>query len=287
MAVPEPPFDSAQSFCGNCGTAVRAGDRACPNCGMELDAPVSLTDSAQVPPVDYVPYCRSCGRPVPWAESHSCRKCGVAPLCSEHFDRATEMCSDCISAQAAAAQPDLGPAFDPGTPSSGPWAQARPAVACRNCRARIRQGVRYCPQCGSEQAAGPVTSASGEVEYMGFWVRFAAALIDAVITGAAAAIIDAVIGIPFLGSAISLVYYIVFTGLRGQTPGKMVMRIQVVDANGNIPSWTQVIMRELIGKLISGVVLLLGYFWVVWDARKRGWHDYIGGTFVVRKKRRD
>ena len=122
---------------------------------------------------------------------------------------------------------------------------------------------------------------------MGFWVRFAAALIDAVITGAAAAIIDAVIGIPFLGSAISLVYYILFTGLRGQTPGKMVMRIQVVDANGNIPSWTQVIMRELIGKLISGVVLLLGYFWVVWDARKRGWHDYIGGTFVVRKKRRD
>jgi uncharacterized RDD family membrane protein YckC len=108
-----------------------------------------------------------------------------------------------------------------------------------------------------------------------------------VITGAAAAIIGAVIGIPFLGSAISLVYYIVFTGLRGQTPGKMVMRIQVVDANGNIPSWTQVIMRELIGKLISGVVLLLGYFWVVWDARKRGWHDYIGGTFVVRKKRRD
>jgi uncharacterized RDD family membrane protein YckC len=120
---------------------------------------------------------------------------------------------------------------------------------------------------------------------MGFWVRFAAALIDAVITGIAAAIIGTAIGLPFLGSAISLLYYIIFTGLRGQTPGKMIMRIQVVNVDGNIPSWGQVIMREVIGKLISGIVLLLGYIWVAWDPRKRAWHDYIARTFVVRKER--
>ena len=280
MAVSEPPFDSAQSFCGNCGTAVRPGDSVCPNCGSELDVSVRPTDSTQVPPVDYVPYCRSCGTTVQWADSHSCQRCGVAPLCSEHFDNETGMCRECIAAQA-----NVGLALETGTPSSGPWAQARPAVACHNCGARLHQGVRYCPQCGSEQAVGLVASASGEVEYMGFWVRFAAALIDAVITGVVAAIIGAAIGIPFLGSAISLLYYILFTGLRGQTPGKMVMHIQVVDANGNIPSWGQVIMRELIGKLISGIVLLLGYFWVAWDPRKRGWHDYLGRTFVVRKDR--
>ncbi len=280
MADPEPPFNSAQSFCGNCGTAVRAGDRACPNCGTELGVPISPADSTPAPPLDYVPYCRSCGTTVPWAESNSCLRCGVAPLCSEHFDDATGMCSDCI-----AAQTNLGPALETDIPSSGPWAQARPSVACHNCGSRLRQGVRYCPQCGSEQAAGPVTSASGEVEYMGFWVRFVATVIDAVITGIVAAILGSAIGIPFLGSVISVFYYIIFTGLRGQTPGKMLMRIQVVDAEGNIPSWTQVIMRELIGKLISGVVLLLGYIWVAWDPRKRGWHDYIARTFVVRKER--
>ena len=280
MAVSEPPFDSAQSFCGNCGTAVRPGDSVCPNCSSELDVSVGPANSTQVPPVDYVPYCRSCGTTVQWADSHICQRCGVAPLCSEHFDNETGMCRECIAAQA-----NVGPALETGTPSSGPWAQARPAVACHNCGARLHQGVRYCPQCGSEQAVGLMASASGEVEYMGFWVRFAAALIDAVITGVVAAIIGAAIGIPFLGSAISLLYYILFTGLRGQTPGKMVMHIQVVDANGNIPSWGQVIMRELIGKLISGIALLLGYFWVAWDPRKRGWHDYLGRTFVVRKDR--
>ena len=301
MAVPEPPFDSAQSFCGNCGTAVRAGDRACPNCGMELDAPVSLTDSAQVPPVDYVPYCRSCGRPVPWAESHSCRKCGVAPLCSEHFDRATEMCSDCISAQAAAAQPDLGPAFDPGTPSSGPWAQARPAVACRNCRARIRQGVRYCPQCGSEQAVGLVASASGEVEYMGFWVRCAALFTDEVIILAVLYLIGMVVGPALIVGFVTYVtYFVGFTARRGQTPGKMLLRIQVVDADGQVPNLRRTWLREalrtvliaslLLGQTIHpafGIVFLVGivgYLWAAWDSRKRGWHDYIGGTFVVRKE---
>ena len=36
---------------------------------------------------------------------------------------------------------------------------------------------------------------------------------------------------------------------------------------------------------IAALALLIGYLWIIWDPRKRGWHDYIGGTFVVRRKR--
>lgn len=117
---------------------------------------------------------------------------------------------------------------------------------------------------------------------MGFWVRVLAAIIDAIITGVAAAILARFIPIPFFGSLVSVVYYVVLTAARGQTIGKMVLHIKVVDAEGNIPNLRSVLLREVLGKVISGLAFLLGYVWVAWDPRKRAWHDYIGGTYVVR-----
>lgn len=33
--------------------------------------------------------------------------------------------------------------------------------------------------------------------------------------------------------------------------------------------------------LVSGIVFCLGYFWIIWDDEKQGWHDKIAGTYVV------
>ena len=44
-------------------------------------------------------------------------------------------------------------------------------------------------------------------------------------------------------------------------------------------------MREVVGKFISGLVLNLGYLWVIWDGQKQGWHDKIADTYVVRVTR--
>ena len=284
MADSHPSFDSSQSFCGNCGTAVQASDQTCPNCALYLSAPDCLAGPSSSAPADYVPYCRNCGTPVRYEESHTCQRCGVAPLCSQHFDFGTGMCDECTTSQASVSHTAVGAGPDHRTAPIGPWAQGRPNVTCPNCGARIHQGVRHCPQCSFEQPIGLSIGSSGEIEYMGFWVRVAAFLIDSVITGIVAGIIGSSIGVPFLGSVVSILYYIIFTGIRGQTPGKMLLGIQVVDANGIIPSWKQIVMRELIGKIISAVIVLVGYLWVIWDPGKRGWHDHIGQTYVGRKK---
>ena len=300
MADPRPPFDSGQSFCGNCGTAVRAEDSTCENCGMNLAAAEDLSGGAQPPPHDYVPYCRSCGTRVPWAESHSCQRCGVAPLCSEHFDFESGMCGDCATAQAPAGRTDAGAGFDPGSPPSGPWAQARPSVPCSYCGARIRQGVRHCPQCGSEQAFDGSPGGTADVEYAGFWVRFGAFLIDWLITLAVGVLIG-LAGVPIVGPVFIISYFVGFTAKRGQTPGKQLLRIQVVDADGQVPRLQAVLLREalralmivfiLLGEAVNDLFVLVtlvgmvGYLWVAWDAHKRGWHDYLGRTFVVRKPR--
>ena len=108
-------------------------------------------------------------------------------------------------------------------------------------------------------------------------------MIDAIITGVGSTIIGAITGEPALGSLLSILYYVLLIGLKGQTLGKMALHIMVIDARGNAPGIWRAILREVIGKLVSTVVLLLGYLWIIWDREKRGWHDYIAGTWVVRK----
>ncbi len=84
---------------------------------------------------------------------------------------------------------------------------------------------------------------------------------------------------------LGVLYYVLLTTMRGQTLGKMALGIQVIDRRGNIPSLGTVLLREIVGKFLSGLVLYLGYVWAGWDREKRGWHDHIASTYVIRKQR--
>ena len=65
------------------------------------------------------------------------------------------------------------------------------------------------------------------------------------------------------------------------TPGKIVMRIRIVDAaTGGAPTVWQYVSRYA-GYLISGLILGVGYLWVLFDERRQAWHDKIAGTVVV------
>ena len=63
----------------------------------------------------------------------------------------------------------------------------------------------------------------------------------------------------------------------------MILGIQVIDVNRQKPTLKQIILREVIGKIIVFLVMFIGFIWVIWDPKKRGWHDYIGNTFVVKR----
>ena len=276
------------SFCGNCGAAVPAGSRACGACGQ----PVEDTGG---PPLDYIPYCRSCGVGVPWGMGHTCNRCGVAPLCELHFRADTGLCFDCAAVSSAAV----------AASTSG-------GLRCGGCGAPVAPHTEFCPNCGRPVALTPSTP-YGEVEYMGFWIRFAAYVIDWIAIYGLSVLIAALIGVPLIAGGaeptasddISVIldnfnyrflllfcgaftiYGILMTALRGQTLGKMLLRIQVVDAGGNVPQWPRAVARELLRGVISLALFPLGllYLWVALDPRRRGLHDYLGGSYVVRKQR--
>lgn len=153
---------------------------------------------------------------------------------------------------------------------------------CTNCGARIESGSYFCYSCG--HAAGNAAAVT-QAAYAGFWLRVAAWLIDIIITSVVHFLVSVTpVGfVALLFPEIYAVYGVLFIGLKGQTPGKRVLGIMVVNADGNVPGIGRAILREIIGKFVSAIALSLGYIWIGIDARKRGWHDYIGGTYVIRK----
>ena len=82
---------------------------------------------------------------------------------------------------------------------------------------------------------------------------------------------------------IAWAYFILPTGLKGQTPGKWVAGIIVVDEDGRVPGVAMAIPREMIGRVVSIAALGLGLAWIIPDKKRQGWHDKIAGTYVVRK----
>lgn len=86
---------------------------------------------------------------------------------------------------------------------------------------------------------------------------------------------------------ISGVYYVAFTALVGQTPGKMVMKMRVVDWDkGRIPSWMASFIRwgivAAVGAIpVFGLLIFVMYAWVLFDKRRQGLHDKAARTLVL------
>lgn len=165
------------------------------------------------------------------------------------------------------------------------------------------------PTPDGQQSVNPVSNqpAFSQAQYASFISRFLAVLIDGFII----VIISVIISIPFVilnialtiqfkeGAAlisimitsiqqfvnivIGVAYSVYFIGKRGQTPGKMILKLKVVNiGTPNPPGFIRAFLREIIGKPISAFFFLLGFFWAIWDSKKQTWHDKIAGTVVIK-----
>lgn len=136
--------------------------------------------------------------------------------------------------------------------------------------------------------------------YAGFWIRFAALLIDGILLFIIFFIGGRLFvkGIDYgngnivitegqwwwsVWGIVSFLYYPVTWAWLGETIGHRIlgMEIRRVD-DGQRPSAGQVIVRY-IGYLICYITIGIGFIIAGFDARKQGLHDKIGGTVVVRK----
>ena len=141
------------------------------------------------------------------------------------------------------------------------------------------------------------------MQYAGFWIRVAATFVDAIIQQIVGMLIGMVatmtlgpvqpdpnnmgpyimrtVILSFIGMVIGLAYETWFIGKYGATPGKMACKIRVVTAGGGAVSYGRAFGRYF-AKLLSGLILGVGYIMAAFDEERRALHDRICETRVIK-----
>jgi uncharacterized RDD family membrane protein YckC len=194
---------------------------------------------------------------------------------------------------------------------------------CSRCGQRVAEGTRYCQICGQEVGSpgtpqvNPVSApVSTPVRYGGFWVRFAAFLIDGVILSIPfffvaiglglrlgrigllarrdrfgppdmAILGPVIVGFLFAFAIFIVVRWLYFAGMessaRQATFGKAAMSLYVTDLKGQPLTFGRATGR-FFAKLVSGLIPLgIGYIMAGFTEKKQALHDMIAGTVVLRK----
>lgn len=173
-------------------------------------------------------------------------------------------------------------------------------MKCPGCQKEMVADRRFCPWC---EAYVPNPSIGTKA---GIGLRLWAHLVDMaifvgvlfvsmLILGAMIAGIQgaggsqgAVFGGFFLSLLVGIGVYcaVIVTFLaRGLTPGKYLVGEQVVDhLDGAQPGIGKMLLREVLGKWVSGLLFGLGYLWAIWDKDGQAWHDKIAGTVVIKRR---
>ena len=131
----------------------------------------------------------------------------------------------------------------------------------------------------------------GELEYAGFWSRFAALIVDnAIVTIFGLALLiaagfvgaGAVVIANFAFMLVAFLYWpLMESSERQATIGKQLLGIQVTDANGARLTFVRSLLRN-IAKILSSLPFGLGFLLAAFTARKQALHDLITKCLVVR-----
>lgn len=154
--------------------------------------------------------------------------------------------------------------------------------------------------------------------YAGFWLRFVAYIIDYIIIY----VVQSFIFIPVLGllgitfasnmqnvenmseaealgmigsimavagatalltTVIAILYWSLMESSKFQaTVGKLALGLKVTDMEGKNLDLTKSLIRNVC-KIISGMIIFIGYIMAGFTEKKQGLHDIIAGTLVVKK----
>lgn len=191
-------------------------------------------------------------------------------------------------------------------------ANAPGAVFCSSCGASMNPAAAGAPAAGSPPATQPPGYApnplnlpvAARVRYAGFWVRVVAAIVDGVVVRIVVTPIGLMfggmswlagmgggvphLGMMFLGTGITLVLLVAGAWLYEAflesssyqaTLGKMIFGLKVTDLQGNRISFARATGRHF-GKIVSGLILGIGFIMAGLTERKQALHDMLAGTLV-------
>lgn len=199
-------------------------------------------------------------------------------------------------------------------------------IFCNKCGSANAPGVQFCSNCGASlapvpspgspaqitagqyQSAGYAPAQARAAQYGGFWIRFVAFIIDAIVVqivvfpislffmmigGISSAVggasRDVLLSSMWMtGIAVRAMFGFVANWLyeaflesssRQATLGKMIFSLKVTDLYGNRISFARATGRHF-AKYLSGFIFMIGYIMAGFTERKQALHDMIAGTLV-------
>ena len=185
---------------------------------------------------------------------------------------------------------------------------------CTRCGASIAADAAFCPACGNPvvpvTGVAPAAAVPIRTAYAGFWLRFVAWIIDKLILSAVSLIVLVPLvitlfrGMPFvrpmgwpmdwpMGTRLfwfgplnligAWLYYALFESSTWQaTPGKRVLGLLVTDMQGRPISFPRASAR-FFGKILSVLILMIGYIMAGFTAKKQALHDILADSLVLRR----
>ena len=161
---------------------------------------------------------------------------------------------------------------------------------CSNCKPAFMQKL----------AEGALVN-TGELRWAGFWIRFAATFVDGLILLPLSLGAQFLTGMSFgqilglesrtafmwvvaqlLSLLTGVAYDVGLVGRYGATLGKMACGIKIVMPDGNKISYMRALGRYF-AKILSSIIIYIGYIMAAFDQEKRSLHDRICNTRVVYK----
>lgn len=87
----------------------------------------------------------------------------------------------------------------------------------------------------------------------------------------------------FASAGLATTYFVVFHGMEGQTIGKWLLGLRLVGVDRRPVSYRRALLRWFGTLALGGASLGLAFLWILWQREKRGWHDLLARTWVIRE----
>jgi len=168
---------------------------------------------------------------------------------------------------------------------------------CIKCGRKIPQDAAFCPYCG----ASVITTVKASLEFGDWGERFVAWLIDIIVILLLLTPFRcyfrwinmvnlwrvSIISLPFLSIEIDditlFLYWTILEGIFGQSLGKMVMKLKIVQTNGERITMLQAAVESLGKAFLLPIDCLIG--WILYSNKKQRLFNFLSETVVIKVRR--
>lgn len=147
-------------------------------------------------------------------------------------------------------------------------------MQCNNCGVELKAENSVCPSCQVLITDGlNKTLASPARRLMAFLLDYGVMLFGVFLTA-----LD-----PVFAFLIILIGFIqLFMLFKSTTLGKSILGMKVYQKDGEPVGFLKMLLREIFGKTISGMIFSLGYIWILIDDENQAWHDKFIDSLVLK-----